>query len=210
MYKELFSTLAVVVTFVLFIPYIRSIQCGDTKPHVFSWVVWGLGTLIVSFAQLAGRGGPGAWVIGVSGLITSYIALLAYLKRGDTVITKTDWMFFGAALCALPCWFFTSDPLWAVVTLTLVDLFGFGPTIRKAYHRPHEESGGFFALSFGRNLLVILALDHYSLTTVLFPAAVGLACLLVSLMLAYRRHSLANLSGESSFVSRQQHTQPPV
>ncbi len=187
MYKELFSTLAVVVTFTLFIPYICSIQRGETKPHVFSWVIWGLGTLIVFFAQLAGGGGLGAWVIGVSGLISSYVALLAYLKRGDTVITKTDWMFFGAALCALPCWFFTSNPLWAVVTLTLVDLFGFGPTIRKAYARPYEESAGFFALSSGRNLLVILALEHYSLITVLFPAAVGLACLLVSFLLAYRK-----------------------
>ena len=194
MYKELFSTLAVVVTFALFIPYIRSIQRGETKPHVFSWVIWGLGTLIVFFAQLAGGGGLGAWVIGISGLISSYIALLAYLKRGDTVITKSDWMFFGAALCALPCWFLTSNPLWAVVTLTLVDLFGFGPTIRKAYAHPHEESAGFFALSTFRNLLVILALEHYSLTTVLFPAAVGLSCLLVACLLVHRKQVIMKTS----------------
>lgn len=190
MYKQLLSTIAVGLTFALFLPYIRSIQRGDTKPHVFSWVIWGLGTVIVFFAQLAGGGGVGAWVIGISGLISSYVALLAYLRRGDTVITKTDWMFFAAALCALPCWFFTSNPLWAVVTLTLVDLFGFGPTIRKAYVRPHEESTGFFALSSVRNLLVILALENYSLTTILFPAAVGLACLLVAFLLAYRRRLL--------------------
>ncbi len=188
MYKQLLSAAAIALTFALFLPYIRSIQRGETKPHVFSWVIWGLGTLIVFFAQHAGQGGAGAWVIGVSGLITSYIALLAYLKRGDTVITRTDWAFLGAALCALPCWFFTSDPLWAVVTLTLVDIIGFGPTIRKAYAHPHEECVGFFALSFVRNFLVILALEHYSLTTVLFPAAVGVACLLVAFLLACRRH----------------------
>jgi len=190
MYKQLLSAIAIGLTFALFLPYIRSIQRGDTKPHVFSWVIWGLGTVIVFFAQLAGGGGAGAWVIGISGLISSYIALLAYLKRGNTVITRTDWAFFAAALCALPCWFFTSNPLWAVVTLTLVDLFGFGPTIRKAYVRPHEESVGFFALSSVRNLLVILALENYSLTTVLFPAAVGLACLLVAFLLSYRRRLL--------------------
>jgi hypothetical protein len=189
-YKEFWSAAAIALTFALFFPYIRSIQRGKIKPHVFSWVIWGLGTIIVFFAQRAGRGGLGALVIGISGLITSYIALLAYLKRGDTMITKTDWVFFGAALSALPCWFFTSNPLWAVVILTLVDLFGFAPTIRKAYIKPHEESVGFFALSSVRNLLVILALEHYSLTTVLFPAAVGLACLLLALLLIYRRHSI--------------------
>lgn len=185
--KEFLSTLAIALTFALFLPYIRSIRRGDLKPHVFSWVIWGIGTVIVFFAQLAGGGGPGAWVIGVSGVITSYIAWLSYRKRGDTIITRTDWMFFGAALCALPCWFFTSDPLWAVVTLTIVDLIGFGPTVRKAYHHPHEESAIFFALSALRNLLVILALQNYSLTTVLFPAAVGFACLLLALLLVCRR-----------------------
>jgi hypothetical protein len=191
MSKELLSAAAIALTFGMFFPYIRSIHRGKTKPHVFSWVVWGLGTLIVFLAQLAGHGGLGAWPIGVSGVITSYIALLAYLKRADTTITKTDWVFFFAALSALPFWFLTSDPLWAVVTLTVVDVIGFGPTVRRAYRHPHEESVSFFALAAARNLLVIFALEHYSLTTVLFPAAVGLACLLLVFMLAYRRHAPA-------------------
>ena len=190
MSKELLSAAAIALTFAMFLPYIRSIHLGKTKPHVFSWIVWGLGTLIVFFAQLAGQGGLGAWAIGVSGVITSYIALLAYMKRADTHITRTDWIFFVAALSALPFWFFTADPLWAVVTLTIVDVMGFGPTVRKAYRLPHEESVKFFALSVARNLLVILALEHYSLTTVLFPSVVGLACLLLVLMLVYRRRSL--------------------
>ncbi len=191
MSKELLSAAAIALTFGIFFPYIRSIHRGKTKPHVFSWVVWGLGTFIVFLAQLAGHGGLGAWPIGVSGVITSYIALLAYRKRADTIITKTDWVFFFAALSALPFWFLTSDPLWAVVTLTVVDVIGFGPTVRRAYRHPHEESVRFFALGAVRNLLVIFALEYYSLTTVLFPAAVGLACLLLVFMLAYRRHSLA-------------------
>ena len=191
-FKELFGTLAIALTFALFLPYIRSIQRGDLKPHVFSWVIWGLGTVIVFFAQLAGGGGLGAWVIGVSGLISSYIALLSYRKRGDTAITQTDWAFLCAALCALPFWFWTNDPLWAVVILTIVDLIGFGPTIRKAYDHPHEESVGFFAFSALRNLLVIAALQHYSLTTVLFPAAVGLACLGLASLLVYRKRCVSS------------------
>jgi len=194
MHKEILSAAAIALTFLLFLPYIRSIRRGATRPHVFSWVIWGLGTFIVFFAQLAGHAGIGAWPIGVSGIITSYIAVLAYRRRGDVRITRTDWAFFFAALSALPFWFLTSEPVWAVITLTLADLFGFGPTIRRAYSHPHDESIVFFTLGAARNLLVILALEHYSLTTVLFPAAVGLARLLLGLMLAYRRRSLSNSS----------------
>ena len=52
MFKELLSVAAIALTFALFVPYIRSIQNNKTKPHIFSWVIWGLGTLTVFFAQL--------------------------------------------------------------------------------------------------------------------------------------------------------------
>lgn len=188
--KAFFSIAAIVVTFALFIPYVFSIRVGKIKPHVFSWVVWGLGTVIVFFAQLADGAGIGAWPIGISGVITFYIAFLAYVHRGDTVVTQRDWLFFLLALSALPFWFITANPLWAVLTLTFADLMGFGPTVRQAYNRPCNESVWFFALAALRNLLVIFALEHYSMTTSLFPAAIGVACMFLSLMLVYRRRSI--------------------
>jgi hypothetical protein len=85
----------------------------------------------------------------------------------------------------------TADPLWAVVILTTVDVLGFGPTLRKAYHFPHSESLLFFTLMAARNLLSMLALEHYSVTTVLFPAVIAVACLLLIGTLCYRRRVLA-------------------
>ncbi len=93
-------------------------------------------------------------------------------------------------MMSLPLWYLTSDPLWAVVILTIVDLMGFGPTFRKAYIRPFEEQLTFFVIMAARNLISIMALEHYSLTTVLFPAATAIACLKFILMVAYRRRVL--------------------
>ena len=190
MYKELLGAAAVVLTFAMFVPYIRSIRDGRTKPHVFSWVIWALGTFIVFLAQLADRGGSGAWPIGVSGVITGYIAVLAYGRRSDTSITRADWAFLAIALAAVPSWLLTSNPLLAVVLLTGMDLAGFAPTFRHAFSRPHEERIGFYSLGVARNVLAIAALEHYSLTTVLFPAAVGIACALFVVMVGYRRTQL--------------------
>jgi hypothetical protein len=191
MYKELLAAAAIVLTFAMFVPYIRSIHRGRTKPHAFSWIIWSLGTLVVFFAQLAGRGGFGAWPIGVSGIVTGYIAVLAYRTHSDRSITRSDWVFLAVALAALPCWFLTSNPLSAVVLLTAVDLAGFGPTFRSAYSRPYDERLRFYSLGVLRNGLAIAALEHYSLTTVLFPAAVGIACAVFVAMVAYRRARLA-------------------
>lgn len=190
-YKEILSGVAIALTLVAFVPYFRAIVRGTTKPHVFSWVIWGATTFVVFLAQLDGKGGAGAWPIGVSGSIALFIAFLAYVKRADIAITKTDWLFFVAAWSSLPLWYFMSDPLWAVVVLTAVDVLGFGPTVRKAYSFPHFESLPFFALFAARNVLVIMALETYSVTTVLFPAVIAAACMSLMAMVTYRRRALA-------------------
>ncbi len=185
--KQLLSVIAVALTVFAYYPYIRSIGRNEIRPHVFSWVIWGVTTVIVFFAALQADGGAGAWVIGISGVIAIFIAFLALQKKGDIHITKTDWLFFLAAISSLPIWYFTSDPVWSVVILTLVDVLGFGPTIRKAYDQPYSEPTNFYALFAVRNVIVMFALESYSVTTVLFPAATGAACLLLVLMIYLRR-----------------------
>ena len=190
MIKELLSAIAIVLTLVAFLPYIRSILQGRTRPHVFSWVIWGATTFVVFLAQLADEAGAGAWPIGVSGIITILIACLAYAKKSDNSITGMDWLFFVAALSSLPFWYLTSDPLWAVLILTTVDVIGFGPTFRKAYVQPFGEQITFYLLFAVRNCIVILALENYTLTTLLFPAVTAIACMQLILVIAYRRRVL--------------------
>lgn len=182
--------IAIVLTFTAFIPYIRDIFNGNVKPHIFSWIIWGVTTLLIFLAQIESHGGVGAWPIGVSASITIFIAYLAFLKRTDVTITRTDWWFFIAALLSLPIWYFTADPLWAVVLLTTIDAIGFGPTVRKAYSFPYSESLLFFTLFMLRNVLVMLALEHYSVTTLLFPAVMGLICIMMISLIMMRRRSL--------------------
>lgn len=187
MYKELLSIVAIILTFIAFLPYIRSILQGKTKPHVFSWLIWGSTTFVVFLAQLADKGGAGAWPIGVSGIITLFVAFLAYREKSDSTITKIDWLFLIVAMTSLPFWYLTSDPLWVVLILTLVDVIGFGPTFRKAYRFPHDEQLTFYLIFVVRNVIAIAALEHYSLTTVLFPTATAIACFAFVLMVALRR-----------------------
>lgn len=91
--KEILGVIAIALTFVAFFPYIYSIHRGLTRPHVFSWLIWGATTFVVFLAQLADGGGAGAWPIGISGLITTYVALLACIKKSDASITRIDWRF---------------------------------------------------------------------------------------------------------------------
>ena len=192
--REFLSVVGITLTLVAFYPYLRGILHGTVNPHVFSWVIWGSTTLLVFLAQLQAGGGVGAWPIGVSAAITLLIAALASVKRADRSITRMDWFFLVAALSALPLWLATSDPTWAVVVLTLVDLLGFGPTIRKTYAAPHSESLTFFGILAARNLIVVMALERYAVATVLFPAAIAIACSGLVCLILYRRRIVSAAS----------------
>ena len=188
--KFFFSMVAMLITFIAFIPYIVAILQGKTKPHMFSWVIWGSTTMVVFFAQLQDRGGMGAWPTGLSGTIALFIAFLAMVKKSDIAVTRIDWIFLILGLSSLPLWYLTASPLWTVIILTLIDLTGFGPTFRKAYAFPHDENIGFFMMFVARNTFAILALEHYSATTLLFPITIMGACCSLAIMVIYRRRVL--------------------
>lgn len=195
MYQSWLSAVAVILTCIAFLPYILSIFRGRTRPHVFSWVIWGLNTSVAFLATLhAGGGLLGAGVIGFSAGVTLFIAVLAYMKRADVSVTTTDRLFFIAALAAMPLWHWADDPLWAVWLITVIELLGFGPTFRKTWSQPFSESMGFLVLLVVRNAMVIAALDRHTTTTVLFPAAMAAACLALIAIMAWRRPQLAAIT----------------
>lgn len=187
--KPVLSTLAMGLTFIAFVPYFRSILAGTTRPHVFSWVIWGTNTSVAFVATLSAGGGAGAWAVGFSAAITLVVAAMAWARRADVHITHSDWLFFLAGLAAIPLWLVASDPLWAIALVTAVELLGFGPTMRKSWHQPWSEPVSFLAILIVRNALVIAALEQRTLTTVLFPAAMAGACVLLMGILVVRRQS---------------------
>ena len=191
MIQELAGAAAAALTLYAFYPYLRGILRGTIRPHVFSWVIWGATTLVVFFAALQAGGGLGAWVIGLSATLTPAIAALAWRHRADVTITRLDGLFLAGAASSLPLWWLTSSPLAAVVVLTVVDLLGFGPTLRKAWEQPWSEPIGFYALFILRNLLVLAALAEYSPATWLFPASIAAACALLVALIAARRRVIA-------------------
>ncbi len=45
--KEIIGGIAVALTFIAYIPYYRDILKGKTRPHIYSWSLWGLLTVLI-------------------------------------------------------------------------------------------------------------------------------------------------------------------
>lgn len=184
--KLILASIAIVMTLVGYSFYFRDIFAGKTKPHAYSWLVWALLTAIAFAGQLHDNGGAGAWVTGVTAAISFIIFFLA-IKRGEKNVTRSDKINLAAALLAIVPWLLIGDPLFSVILITIIDFLGFFPTIRKSWHKPHEETLIHYVLAGLKFVLAILALDNYTLTTWLYPASLVAANLFFVIMLISRR-----------------------
>ena len=190
-YHTLLGLVAVAIGIIGYIPYYRDIFRGTTKPHPFTWVGICILNGITFVAQVITGGGPGAWVTGITTFATLGIALLAFPK-GEKKITLFDWICFVGALAGIILWKLTSDPLWAVVIVTVADLFVLAPTYRKGYLRPNEETATLYGMSVLKYGISIFALTTISVTTVLFPVAITLFNLGMVVLLLVRRRVLSS------------------
>ncbi|HEU0117584.1 MAG TPA: hypothetical protein VFR09_03025 [Alphaproteobacteria bacterium] len=184
--KEYLGLLSIFLSLIGYGVYIRSIIRKVTKPHAFSWIIWSVLMGIVFFAQMSRGGGAGAWVTGASALMCCIISAGA-IVRGEKNITRGDWLAFVGAALAIPVWYVTHDPLWAVVLSTCIDAMAYYPTFRKSWHKPFEENFVTYSMDTVKWTVALFALESYSPTTLIYPLFLMMANIALVSMILLRR-----------------------
>lgn len=187
--RALFSITATCIAVISYVPYVRDTWKGKTKPHAFSWFIWALLGFIAGAGQIAGGGGIGAMVAIVTATISLGISIFS-LKFAKQNITRGDYASLIVALLAIPLWIITKGPLLSVILVSLIDVIGFYPTIRKSIKAPKEETLSTYFLSTVKHCLTIVAQERYNVVTVFYPASLALLTGLFVIMLIYQRAKL--------------------
>jgi len=160
-----------------------------TQPHVFTWLIWAItqGTAVAGIWY--GGGGLGAITLTIYTALAILIFFIS-ISNGKRNITKSDIMVLSIAFIAILIWWLLNNPLLAVLLVTGIDLIGYIPTFRKSYYKPWSEtasSWGIFALA---NIFSILALERYSLLTLVYVSAVCVINIILYTYLIVRRKKL--------------------
>ena len=188
-YKGLFTLMGAVLTLACYVPYFWGLYKKTLKPHMFSWLIWGVLMGIACAAQITAGGGNGTLIMGLSSFFS--LAIAAYAAyAGEKHITRSDYVRFVFACASIPLWLATKNPLYAVTLISLIDVAAFWPTVRKSWSKPYEESLPTFALAACQLATSILALDTINLTTALYPATLVLLNMSFCGLLVYRRRKL--------------------
>ncbi len=168
--------------------YLHGIYKNRIHPHAISWFLWTVLTTIATFAQASDNAGPGAWVMAASAVCCGIIFVASLRKTNEVVITKSDWLALAGAALAMPVWYATDNALTAIIIVTCIDLAGYIPTFRKSYWKPHQEGLILYGFVVLKAALSIVATEHISWTTILYPASVMVfSSVFIALMLARRK-----------------------
>ena len=183
--KLFLGILSLVFAAIAYYSYFRNMAAGRTKPHAFSWLVWGLLSGTGFFAHEGAHAGIGAWATGVTSVVSLTICAVA-LKIGATRPTRFDWSLLSMALLSLLLLFAVKNEV-AALLLTLIALIaGFAMNIRKAYHKPAEENATAFWLNTLKFVPAIFALAHFTFLTVAYPLVAAAGNAAVALVVQVR------------------------
>ena len=161
--KNILGFVATFLVFIGYIPYLRDIIKGKTKPHLYSWFLWSFVTFIAFALQVSGGAGSGSLVTLAAAIMCIAVITLGIIYKAKVTIVKIDTIFLILAFIALGLWLIAKQPIISTILTTLVDLLGFAPTIRKSWNRPHTETLTFYYLNSLRFGLAIIALQKYTI-----------------------------------------------
>lgn len=188
--KLVAGIVAIILTFVGYVPYYRDILRGKTQPHVYSWFAWALLSMIIFGLQITHGAGLGSFVVLMAGILCIGVFVLG-LKNGIRHITKMDTLFFASALVALCLWLLAKQPVLSSILVTLTDVLSFVPTVTKAWRLPHTETLSFYGLNTVRYLITIFSISSYGLVTSLDPVVVLISNAFMVGLLVVRRKKLS-------------------
>ena len=190
------SSLAIVLTFVGYAPYFIDIFKGKTRPHMFSWLVWGIVTTIIFALQVSAGAGLASYVTLSVALISLSIFLIS-LKNGTRDVSRIDVIFLALALLSIPLWLVVKQPVLSIILLSTIDMLGFLPTVRKSWSDPYSETLALYVITTVRHGLSILGLVEYNIVTMLFPLTWVFANAGFAVLLLVRREVVGKGGGEA-------------
>lgn len=189
MTTEIAGYLSGVAILLSFVPYIRDIFRGKTRPERMSWLIWAILGLIAFFAQLA-KGGTFSTIFTAAQAAGDLSIFILGIKYGVGGLVKRDIIALIGAVIGLILWYLTKEAAVALFIVIFVDALGVVLTVIKSYEQPKTETVSTWVLTFIAGVLACLAVGRFNFILLSFPFYISLAGLsiLIAIKLGLKKN----------------------
>ncbi len=184
--REAFGIAAGLTHILSSFPYIRDILARKTKPHRGSFLIWLVLDLIALFSQLAKGATWSLTLPGVDAIGVGLIFILS-IRYGVGGLNRLDVTGLALAGLGLVLWYFTKQPLTALLIIIAVDGIGLVMTFLKTYDAPYSETLSSWAIVALGGILAAFAVGQLNPPLLLWPIYIFLSCGAMSIVIWQRR-----------------------
>ncbi len=164
--KALLSMLSGVVFLLAFVPYIRAIIKGETKPSKMSWLIWGCLDVITLLAMYAQHSVNGQIIGAVCGAFVVFILAMKYGKSGWT---KLDMFCLSGAIIGIVLWQTMSNPNLGILASAVTAIIGSIPTFVNAWKNPEQENFTAWTIFWISCVLAMFAIPQWTIADATQP-----------------------------------------
>ena len=166
-YKLLFWIISVIITLIGYYIYIKDIYFWQNKPHFYSWLVWGIITIMIYIIQVEHNSWSGSWVALITGIMWFIIAIIS-LKKGTKDIIISDIITLLLALLWILLRYYLELSIYSVILFVLIDVFLYYKIFIKSIFNYSTENYKVYLLPILKYLFAIFALNTITLETSLY------------------------------------------
>lgn len=174
MASEIAGYLSGIAILASFVPYVRDIFRGTTKPERISWLIWVILGSISFFSQFA-KGA--SWSLVMTGVQTvgDLLIFILAIRYGLGGFLKRDIFALVGAGVGLFLWYLTNEAAVALFIVIAIDATGAALTVVKSYENPGTETVSAWVLTFLGGLLSAVAVGEFNPILLAFPVYICLA-----------------------------------
>lgn len=183
---QFFGLLAGLLPLIAAVPYVRDIVKSETRPHRGSFLIWMVLGLIAIFSQMA-DGATWSLLLPAADTLAVVVIFALSIKYGTGGLNKKDMAALIAAAAGLGLWYFTEEPLTALLTAIGVDALATLLTLIKTYADPHSETFSSWLLASLGGLAAVCAVGVWSFDLLIYPVYIFLANGAVNVVMLLRR-----------------------
>jgi hypothetical protein len=185
-FKDVMGALSVAIALFSYALYVWKTFRAHARPHPLSWLIFGMLSGTGFLIQLDQSAGAGSWVMGVTAAVCFMLCLIGFWQ-GERTFPWYEWAFLAAAAIVFAFYLWSQQPAASAMLASVVNVLGFGPTLTKAWSRPHSDSASTFMLNGLKFVPSLLAMDSVTIATCVLPASLVVTNLAVALIIYMRR-----------------------
>ena len=179
---EIIGYSAGLISFLNMFRYMYAIQKTGTKPSLAYWIIAEMAMILIALSSYAIGDRTTLW-IAVAYASTQLVIIALAITKGNYTLRKLDISLIALSLLSVLIWWYTDNPLYALVINVGIDASGYIPLFRDIWRDPSREDRIYWGIAGCACVLNMFAVRDLSFSSVLYPWYLGVVNMIVFVVL---------------------------